>query len=88
MNKTPYSEINDQIDSAINAERSSKELLESSRNQMREAMHSLRVRSGLTCRAFGSLGGVSKAYVYSIESGRRFWNSGLVEKICTELTPS
>jgi hypothetical protein len=65
MNKTPYSEINDQIDSAINAEKSSKELLESSRNQMREAMHSLRIRSGLTCRAFGSLGGVSKAYVYS-----------------------
>lgn len=48
---------------------------------IRNAMQELRNKTGLTAKAFGSLMGVSKGYVYLLEKGDRPWNDDLIEKL-------
>lgn len=80
-----YPLIQEQIDLAIAANSRSTHEFCVFRNSMREAMLDLRLKTGMTARAFGSLCGVSKAYIYSLEKGNRPWNLPLVEKLISSL---
>ena len=84
---TPYEEVTQQINEALQADLTADQLIGEYKSKMRSAMLSLRLRSGMTARACGSLAGVSKAYIYSLEKGERVWNLPLVEKICQAIQP-
>lgn len=87
MIQTPYSDITERILAALKANQDADALLGEYQSSIREAMLNLRIRSGLTAKAFGALAGVSKAYIYSLEKGVRIWNKPLVEKICQSIQP-
>jgi len=55
------------------------------RNLMRDAMCNLRDETGMTAKQFGALGGVSKAYIYSLEKCKRPWNKELASTIISAL---
>lgn len=82
---TPYEEVTQQINEALQADLNAGQLIGEYKSKMRSAMLNLRIRSGMTARAFGALAGVSKAYIYSLEKGERVWNRPLVEKICQSI---
>ena len=84
---TPYEEVTQQINEALQADLSADQLIGEYQSKMREAMLNFRLRSGMTARAFGALDGVSKAYIYSLEKGDRVWNRSLVERICKSIMP-
>ena len=87
MIKTKYPEINQMLDSAAFDEETSGWMALEAKRKLRQAMIDLRSNTRLTMRSFGELGGVSKAYIYSLERGDRPWSQALVEKICQSLNP-
>lgn len=70
-----------QIQAANGMAESAGKLLVESREVMRKAMLNLRVEEGMTSKAFGSLCGISKAYVYMLEKGVRSWTKENVDSI-------
>ena len=83
--KTEYPLIQEQVDLAIAANDRSINDFHVFRDHMREAMLDLRLKMGMTARTFGSLCGVSKAYIYSLEKGNRPWNLPLVDRLISSL---
>lgn len=70
-----------QIQAANGMAESADKLLVESREVIRKAMLNLRAKEGMTSKAFGSLCGISKAYVYMLEKGVRPWTKENVEAI-------
>lgn len=74
-----------QIQVAIGMAESADKLTAESQETLRKAMLSLRLKEGMTARAFGALCGISKAYTYMLEKGDRPWTNGNVDKIIKAL---
>lgn len=80
-----YPEIHSQMEIANDYWSEAAEAKAKFHTAIRNAMQELRNKTGLTAKAFGSLMGVSKGYVYLLEKGDRPWNDDLVEKLETGL---
>lgn len=70
-----------QIQAAIGMAESADKLTAESQETLRKAMLSLRLKEGMTARAFGALCGISKAYTYMLEKGVRPWRKQNIETI-------
>jgi hypothetical protein len=71
----------DQINLALSERSIGQCHLDNGTSLLQEAMLELRKETGMTARQFGSLCGVSKAYIYALEKKIRPWNDKLVSRI-------